>query len=116
MNRYVSISTRALLLGGALLSTGCMSSQDQRAEVDRVPVPTAINSDAQRRAAYDNGTNAGGAVPDATPGQVPIREQASGTGARQRIESVNTNDPNTTTPETRVRRLRDSPVDTLRRP
>ena len=105
----------ALLLTGSLLAS-CTASQESAAEVDRAPVPTTIRTDADRQAAYNSGAGYGGSVPDATPGRVNLGEQASGTNARKRVGTLNTNDPNNTTPETRMRRLDDAPADTLRRP
>ncbi|SHJ11833.1 hypothetical protein SAMN02745146_2335 [Hymenobacter daecheongensis DSM 21074] len=99
-----------------LLLTACTTSQETTAEVDRAPVPNTIRSDADRQAAYNSNAGAGGSVPDATPGRVRLGEQASGTNARKRVETLNTNDPNNTTPETRLRRLNNAPADTLRRP
>ncbi|GAA3928536.1 hypothetical protein [Hymenobacter algoricola] len=104
-----------LLLTSALLSA-CTTAQESAGEVDRAPVPTTIRSDADRQAAYNSGAGYGGSVPDATPGRVNLGEQASGTNSRKRVETLNTNDPNNTTPETRMRRLDDAPMDTLRRP
>ncbi|QIL77163.1 hypothetical protein [Hymenobacter sp. HDW8] len=98
------------------LGVGCTATQEQGAEVDRAPLPTEIRTDADRQAAYNSGTGTRAVVPDATPGRVELGEQAAGTNARQRIENVNTNDPNTSTPETRLRRLRGAPSDTIRRP
>jgi hypothetical protein len=105
----------ALLLTSSLLGA-CTASQESAAEVDRAPVPATIRTDADRQAAYNSGAGYGSSVPDATPGRVNLGEQASGTNARKRVESLGTNDPNNTTPETRMRRLNDSPTDTLRRP
>ncbi|RYU81619.1 hypothetical protein [Hymenobacter persicinus] len=102
--------------GLALLLGACTATQESAGEVDRAPVPTTIRSDADRQAVYNSNAGYGGSVPDATPGRVNLGEQASGTNARKRVETVNTNDPNNTTPETRLRRLNDAPTDTLRRP
>jgi len=56
-------------------------------------------------------------VPDATPNRVRLGEQAADINRQKRIENTNTNDPNTTTPETRLRRLNsDLPTDAPRRP
>jgi hypothetical protein len=109
---------RFLWLGSLVLLTAasCTTTQERAAEVDRAPLPTQIRTDADRQAAYNSGSGNSGAVPDATPGRVGLGEQAAGTNARQRIENVNTNDPNTSTPETRLRRLRGAPGDTIRRP
>ncbi|WP_303312144.1 hypothetical protein [Hymenobacter sp. BT730] len=108
------------LLIGACLSTGllsaCTTTEETSAEMNaaRQP-PTQIQTDADRQAAYNSNAGYGGSVPDATPKRVPLGEQASGTNARQRVENINTNAPNNTTPETRVQRLKQSPVgDTLR--
>ncbi|SNC68029.1 hypothetical protein SAMN06265337_2154 [Hymenobacter gelipurpurascens] len=97
------------------LFSACTASQEG-AEERPARVPTAIRTDADRQAAYNSGAGYGGAVPDATPGRVPLREQASGINSRKRPESLNTNDNNTTTPETRLRRLNGAPVDTVRVP
>jgi len=102
-----------VLIASALLEA-CTTAQEGT-ELEQPRVPTAIRSDADRQAAYNSNVGYGGSVPDATPGRVVLGEQASGINNRKRPESVNTNDPNTTTPETRLRRLNDAPVDTLRR-
>lgn len=106
----------ALLLAAPALLGACSSMQES-AEVSRpTAAPTTIRTDADRQAAYNSGTGYGGSVPDATPGRVVLGEQASGINSRKRPESLNTNDPNTTSPETRLRRLNSAPIDTVRRP
>ena len=104
-----------------LLGTGFVActATDQRAETAApAAVPTEVRTDADRRAIYNsNGSGTNSAVPDATPNRVRLGEQAADINRQKRIENINTNDPNTTTPETRLRRLNyDSPADTLRRP
>ncbi|MGI4862667.1 MAG: hypothetical protein ACRYFZ_02005 [Janthinobacterium lividum] len=82
-------------------------------------VPTEVNSDADRRALYNsNGTaaQAGAPVPDATPNVMRLGENASDINRNKRPESINTNDANITTPETRLQRLDQSIADTVRRP
>jgi len=80
-------------------------------------VPTQVRTDADRRAIYNNGVGAGSSVPDATPNRVRLGEQASDINRAQRLENGNSNDPNTTTPETRLQRLNyPATGDTLRRP
>ncbi|MBC6607082.1 hypothetical protein H8B13_09645 [Hymenobacter sp. BT188] len=118
MSTYrTGLPTHAFWLAGLLFMAGaCTATQEQAAEVDRAPLPTEIRTDADRQAAYNSGTGTRAAVPDATPGRVELGEQAAGTNSRQRIENVNTNNPNTSTPETRLRRLRGAPADTIRRP
>ena len=105
-----------LLLGTALIAC---TATDQRAETAAPSaVPTEVRTDADRRAIYNsNGNATNSATPDATPNRVRLGEQAADINRQKRIENVNTNDPNTTTPEIRLRRLNyDSPSDTLRRP
>ena len=107
----------ACLLSAATLLSSCFTSQESSNEAGRpTALPATIQTDADRQAAYNSGAGYGGSVPDATPGRVPVGEQASGINSRKRPESLNTNDPNTTTPETRLRRLNGAPTDTLRRP
>jgi hypothetical protein len=108
------------LLAGGLLSAGlftaCTTTEESTAERNAAAQPPAqIQTDADRQAAYNSNAGYDGSVPDATPRRVPVGEQASGTNARQRVENINTNAPNNTTPETRMQRLKQSPVgDTLR--
>lgn len=110
----------SFLLAGALLSaslfSACTTAEESTAERNAAgQPPTQIQTDADRQAAYNSNASYGGSVPDATPRRVPVGEQASGTNARQRVENINTNAPNNTTPETRMQRLKQSPVgDTLR--
>ena len=87
------------------------TASEQSTETSRPSsVPTEVRTDADRRAIYNNGGNDGGGgtnapVPDATPNRVRLGEQASDINRAKRIENLNTNDPNTTTPETRLQRL-----------
>ena len=101
----------------ALLLGGCTAAeQSTESSVPRTSAPTEVRTDADRRAIYNNGGTRS-AVPDATPNRVRLGEQASDINRAKRIENANTNDPNTTTPETRLQRLKhDFPADTLRRP
>ncbi|WP_324672000.1 hypothetical protein [Hymenobacter sp. GOD-10R] len=110
---FAAVRLLIVVLTSALL--GACTTAQEGTEYEQPRVPTAIRSDADRQAAYNSGTGYGGSVPDATPGRVRLGEQASGINNRKRPESVNTNDPNNTTPETRLRRLNDAPIDTLRR-
>src|SRR5690349_1044250 len=70
------------------LFSACTASQES-AEERPASVPTTIRTDADRQAAYNSGAGYGGAVPDATPGRVPLGEQASGINSRKRPESLN---------------------------
>ena len=111
----LTTARRLLLPVASGLLVACTTAQEG-AEIEQPRVPTEIQSDADRQAAYNSNTGYGGSVPDATPGRVRLGEQASSINNRKRPESVNTNDPANTTPETRLRRLNDAPIDTLRRP
>ena len=88
--------------------TAC-SVSDQAAETSApTATPTEVRTDADRRAIYNsNGvpSRSGTAVPDANPNAVHLGEQAADINREKRIENVNTDDPNTTTPETRLKRL-----------
>lgn len=107
--RPIFLSAAALL---ALSFAGCMASDSASLETDRAP--TEIRTDADRQAAYNRGLGAGGSVPDATPGRVPqVREQAAAGGGRQRIETINTNDANNTSQETRMLRIKGNPSSTF---
>jgi len=103
----------------ALALPACTATEQTAETSAPTSVPTSVNSDADRRAIYNSngaGTNQGYAVPDATPNRVRLGEQAADINSQKRIENVNTNDPNNTTPETRIQRLNyDPPVDTVRR-
>lgn len=103
-----------LLFAGIGFLTACTTA-DTVAETERPRLPSNIATDADRQAAYNSGAGYGGSVPDATPGRVRLGEQASGINSRKRPESVNTDDANTTTPETRLRRLNGAPTDTIAR-
>lgn len=117
MYMKLSTSLRCGLL--ACLASGgaaCSTTQETAAEERVQRPPTVIRTDADRQAAYNSNAGYGGAVPDATPGRVRTGEQAASINSRKRPENLNTNDPNTSTPETRLRRLNGAPADTLRLP
>ena len=109
-------SIAALSLAASLAAC---SVSDQVSETPSA-VPTEVRTDADRRALYNsNGapSRTGYAVPDATPNRVRLGEQAAEINREKRIENVNTDDPNNTTPETRLRRLNNNapvPLDTSR--
>ena len=106
----------ALVLG---LLAGCTAAEQTAETASPAAVPTEVRTDADRRAIYNsNGTGTNSSVPDATPNRVRLGEQAADINRQKRIENVNTNDPNNTTPATRIQRLNyDAPVNsTPRRP
>lgn len=105
-----------LQLLAVLLLPACTATEQSTEQAAPGAAATEVSTDAERRAAYNNGST-DAAVPDATPNRVRLGEQASDINRAKRIENVNTNDPNTTTPETRIQRLKtDPPVDAPRRP
>lgn len=114
---YFSLNT--LLLVGSLAA--CSVSDQVSETATPGAVPTEVRTDADRRALYNsNGapSRSGYAVPDATPNRVRLGEQAADINREKRIENINTDDPNTTTPETRLKRLNYNapvPLDTVRR-
>lgn len=113
--RRIPVVLPLLAFGTALLAA--CTATDQRAEsAAPTAVPVEVRTDADRRAIYNNDrTNS--AVPDASPNRVRLGEQAADINRQKRIENTNTNDPNNTTPETRLRRLNYSlPTDTSRQP
>ncbi|MBO2009665.1 hypothetical protein [Hymenobacter negativus] len=117
--RFSAIDTR-LALSMAVLLSACSVSEQTAETAAPTAVPTEVRTDADRRAIYNsNGvpSSSGYAVPDATPNRVRLGEQAAGINNQKRIENVNTNDPNNTSPETRLQRLNyDAPLpDTTRR-
>ena len=96
----------ALLLAGSLAACSVTDQVSETAAPSATP--SAVRTDADRRALYNsNGVpgRAGSAVPDATPNRVRLGEQAADINREKRIENINTDDPNNTTPETRLRRL-----------
>lgn len=108
----------AWLVLPALLA-GCSATERTAENAAPRSTPTEVSSDADRRAIYDaNGTTtrAGSPVPDATPNVMRLGENASDINRRKRPETLNTNDANITSPETRLRRIDQSLADTLRRP
>jgi hypothetical protein len=106
----------------AILLSACSVSEQTTETAAPTSIPTEVRTDADRRAIYNsNGTRSanGYPVPDATPNRVRLGEQAAGINSQKRIENVNTNDPNNTSPETRLQRLNYAApvsVDTTRRP
>ena len=106
-------------LAGAACCAVALSACSTTEQTVETATPTQVNSDADRRAIY-NGNGAGAAspaVPDATPNRVRLGEQAADINRQKRIENLNTNDPNNSSPETRMQRLNyPAPVDTIRRP
>lgn len=100
-----------MALGALLLSACSITEQTGERAAPSASVPTEVTTDADRRAIYNsNGVNS--AVPDATPNRVRLGEQASDINREKRIENLNTDKPNNTPPEERIRRLSyDPPVE-----
>jgi hypothetical protein len=112
---------RALALAlPPLLLAACSATERTTETAAPRSVPTEVVTDADRRAIYNSNAPAGAAsraaVPDATPNTQRLGEQASDINRLKRPETLNTNDANITTNETRMRRIDQSIPDTLRRP
>lgn len=116
--RFRLLVTRPLLAVSVALLAACTTTEHTAETATPAAVPTEVQSDADRRAIYNSsGTSSKAGVPDATPNRVRLGEQASDINSQKRIENTNPNDPNNTTPETRMKRLNYlPPADTLRRP
>ncbi len=93
-------------LGFASLLGACTAAEQTSETAAPRTAPTVISSDADRRAVYNGNGSYSGAAPDATPSHVHLGEQAADINSRKRTETLGTNSANTTTPETRVRRIR----------
>lgn len=99
-----------LLFPAPLLLANCTATEQSAESSAPRSVPTEVRTDADRRAIYDNGRDTRtSAVPDATPNTQRLGEQAADINRRKRLETINTNDPNTSTPETRVQRQNEAP-------
>ena len=101
-----------------VLLPACTAAEQTAETAAPTSVPSQVRTDADRRAIYNSGGALGTRrpVPDATPNRVRLGEQAADINRAKRIENINSNDPNTTTPETRLQRLDyAAPVDTTRR-
>ncbi len=115
--RYAAL--RSVLVVSSLAA--CSVSDQVSETAAPSATPTEVRTDADRRALYNSNGAPGrrsAAVPDATPNRVRLGEQAADINREKRIENINTDDPNTTTPETRLKRLNYSapmPPDTVRR-
>ncbi|OGX83857.1 hypothetical protein BEN48_03590 [Hymenobacter glacialis] len=94
------------------LLVSCTATDQTAERAAPSAVPTEIRTDADRRAIYNsNGTGTNSAIPDATPNRVQLGEQAADINRQKRIGNLNSNDPNNTTPATRIQRLNyDAPV------
>ena len=112
---------RCLWVAAPVLLGACTTSELSSETAAPRAIPTQVVTDADRRAIYNSGsrvqsTTTSQPIPDATLNTQRLGEQASDINRTKRPESMNTNDNNTTTPETRVQRLDQSIPDSLRRP
>ena len=121
--RFASFCRLAALASSALLAA-CSASEtaSERAAPASQPIPTEVNSDEARRAIYNanapvrTSTAPLPPVPDATPNTQRLGEQASDINRYKRPETLNTDDPNNSSTETRMQNLDRAVPDTLRRP
>ena len=111
---------RAAALGSPLLLAACTASERTAENAAPRALPTEVTTDADRRAIYNANAPRGASTispaPDATPNTLRLGEQASDINRLKRPETLNTNDANSTTNETRLQRIDQSIPDTLRRP
>ena len=115
------LSSRCCWLAAPALLAACTAAEQTSETAAPRAVPTQVVTDADRRAIYQSNRPAGStanssAVPDATPNTQRLGEQASDINRFKRPESLNTNDANNTTTETRLQRIDRATPDTLRRP
>ncbi|TDN37548.1 hypothetical protein E4631_01375 [Hymenobacter sp. UV11] len=119
---FFRLTCRAVALAlPPLLLAACSATERTAETATPRSVPTEVVTDADRRAIYNANAPAGSAarntpVPDATPNTLRLGEQASDINRLKRPETLNTNDANITTTETRLQRIDQSIPDTLRRP
>ncbi len=114
-------SLRCLWLAAPTLLAACSATERTSEAAAPRAMPTEVVTDADRRAIYNsNGqvrsASTGIPIPDATPNTQHLGEQASDINRFKRPETLNTNDANNTTTETRLRRIDESIPDTLSRP
>ena len=110
----------ALALPPLLLAACSATERTSEAAAPRA-VPTGVVTDADRRAIYNSNAPAGTAAarpeaPDATPNTLRLGEQASDINRLKRPETLNSNDANITTTETRLRRIDQAQPEIQRRP
>lgn len=121
--RFATLCRLAALAAFAPLAA-CSASEtaSERAAPASQPIPAEVNSDEARRAIYNanapvrTSTAPLPPIPDATPNTQRLGEQAAGINNYKRPETLNTNDPNNSTTETRMQNLDRAIPDTLRRP
>jgi hypothetical protein len=111
---------RAASVALPLALASCTATEQTAETAAPRSVPTEVVTDADRRAIYNanatRGTVPAAAVPDATPNTMRLGEQASDINRVKRPETLNTNDANITTTETRMQRIDQSLPETQPRP
>jgi nitrous oxide reductase accessory protein NosL len=117
---FLHYSLRTAALGLPLLLAACTASERTAENAAPRSIPTEVTTDADRRAIYNanapRGAFSTSPAPDATPNTMRLGEQASDINRLKRPETLNTNDANNTTNETRLQRIDQGIPDTLRRP
>ena len=106
---FFRFSLRAASLAWPLALASCSAAEQTAENAAPRSVPTEVVTDADRRAIYNanapRGSSATSAVPDATPNTLRLGEQAADINRLKRPETLNTNDANNTTSETRLQRI-----------
>ena len=110
LSRQMIQATRCMYVAVGLAGMACTSAREN--SEFNAAVPTTIQSDADRRAIYNNGS----AVNTSAPASVPRRldNQASEVNRQKNIENRSVNNPNNEPLEVRTRRLGRPTADTLR--
>jgi len=102
--------TRSIYIMLALSSVACTSAKENSEY--NAAVPTTIQSDADRRAIYNNGSAVNTSVPSSVPRR--LDNQASEINRQKNIENRSVNNSNNEPLEVRTRELGRPTVDTLR--
>jgi hypothetical protein len=117
---FLHYSLRAAALGLPLLLAACTATERTAENATPRSIPTEVTTDADRRAIYNanaaRGASTTSPAPDATPNTLRLGEQASDINRLKRPETLNTNDANITTTETRLQRIDQNISDAPRRP
>ncbi|WP_460583798.1 hypothetical protein [Hymenobacter arcticus] len=117
---FLRYSLRAAALGLPLLLAACTASERTAENAAPRSIPTEVTTDADRRAIYNanapRGASTTSPAPDATPNTLRLGEQASDINRVKRPETLNTNDANNTTTETRLQRIDQTIPDPAPRP
>ena len=106
----MKILNKSLYLLVVIVSLSCTSAKENSEY--NAAVPATIQSDADRRAIYNNGSAVNTSVPSSVPRR--LDNQASEINRQKNIENRSVNNPNNEPLEVRTRQLGRPTSDTLR--